>query len=398
MNFISIKDAAKELRTAMESNDSAKIEQAFEGVTLAAANDALEKVQQDMELYKETQDESILKERGYRTLTSKETAWYNKIIDVMRSSNPKQVFTEIIGSDDEDDIMPHTIIEDVFRNLTQEHPLLSKIKTQNVGYLTKWILNAHTAQTAAWGAITGAVEKEITSSLKVVDVKQNKLSCFVILEQGMADLGPTFLDSYIRATMTEAMALALETAIVTGTGVSMPIGMDRITTTGSTTEGYTQKTAVAVTDFTPASYGALLAAFAKDEDGKQRKFNKVTLICNQSDYLTKIMPATTVLNSAGAYVNNLFPFPTEVIISDAVAEGKAVLGLLEEYILFIGQAARNNVIQYTDDYKFLEDQRVFKVVHYADGRAYDNTSFQLLDISALDPAYITVKSADVATA
>ncbi|MCD8008440.1 MAG: phage major capsid protein, partial [Clostridiales bacterium] len=354
--------------------------------------------QQDIEQYKETQEENILKSRGYRKLTSKESAWYNKIIDVMRSSNPKQVFTEIIGSDDEDDIMPNTIIEDVFRNLAQEHPLLSKVRTQNVGYLTKWILNAHTAQTAAWGAITAAIEQEITSSLKVVDVKQNKLSCFVILEQGMADLGPTFLDNYIRTTMTEAMALALETAIVTGTGVSMPIGMDRITTTGSTTEGYTQKTAVAVTDFTPASYGTLLSAFAYDEDGKRRKFSKETLICNQSDYLTKIMPATTVLNSAGSYVNNLFPFPTEVIISDAVAEGQAVLGLMEEYILFIGRAARNNVIQYTDDYKFLEDQRVFKVVQYCDGRAYDNTSFQLLDISGLEPAYITVKSADAATA
>ncbi|MCD8198241.1 MAG: phage major capsid protein [Lachnospiraceae bacterium] len=394
MEFKTIKDAALDLRKAMESNDAAKIEAAWEGLGKASAADALAKVQQDMALYQETKDEKILAARGVRKLTSKEEAWYNKLIEVMKSGNPKQAFIEIIGTDDEDDIMPSSIIEDVFRNLTQEHPLLSRISVQSVGYLTKWILNAHTAQTAAWGAITVAIEQEITSDLKVVDIKQNKLSCFAILELGMADLGPAFLDSYIRTVLTEAMALALEVAIVSGTGLSMPIGMDRDLSDGSTATGYSQKATTAVADFTPASYGELLAKFAKDEDGKQRKFGQVALICNQEDYLTKIMPATTVLNSAGAYVNNLFPFPTEVIVSNAVTTGQAILGLIDEYVLFIGKAARNNVIQYSDDYRFIEDQRVFKVVQYADGRAYDNTSFLLLDISTIDPAYITVKSAD----
>lgn len=397
MNFKTMKDAAKGLRSAMESNDARAIEEAWEGLGTVAANEAYAKASQDIELYKQTGDDKILRDRGCRQLTSQESAWYNRIIDVMKSSNPKQVFTEIIGSDNEDDIMPSTIIEDVFRNLEQEHPLLSKVTSQNVGYLTKWILNAHTAQTAAWGSITAAVEQEITSNLKVVDIKQNKLSCFVILEKGMEDLGPTFLDSYVRTTMYEAMSLALEVAIVSGTGLSMPVGMDRDLTTLSS-EGYSQKSAISVTDFTPASYGELLANFAKDEDEKSRKFSSVTLIVNQNDYLTKIMPATTVLNANGTYVNNLFPFATDVIISDAVEDGKALIGILDEYILFIGKAARNNVIEYSDDYKFLEDQRVFKVVQYADGRAYDNTSFQLLDISALDPAYITVKQTGVETA
>lgn len=34
---------------------------------------------------------------------------------------------------------------------------------------------------------------------------------------------------------------------------------------------------------------------------------------------------------------------------------------------------------------------MFKLVEYADGRAADNTSFLLLDISELEPAYLTVK-------
>lgn len=392
IDFKTIKDAAAEMKAAMESNDPEKIEKAFESIGKAAASDAYAKLQQDIEAYNQTKDESILEKRGIRTLTSKEEAWYNKVIDAMRSKNPKQAFIDIIGSDNEDDEMPSTIFEDVFRNLTTEHPLLSKIKSQSVGYLTKWIVNKHNAQTAAWGAITAKIEKELTSALDVISVKQNKLSCFVVLEKGMEDLGPQFLDSYIRTVMGEAMALAAETAAISGPGVNCPIGMDRNLTDGSTNTGYPQKEAVAVTDFTPASYGALLAMFAKDADEKQRSFSSVMLVCNQEDYLTKIMPATTVLNANGAYVNNLFPFPTDVVISNVVETGKAIIGLPDEYYLFIGKAARNNVIEYSDEYKFLEDQRVFKVVEYMDGRAYDNTSFQLLDISGINPAYLNVKT------
>ncbi|MCD8206541.1 MAG: phage major capsid protein, partial [Bacteroidales bacterium] len=365
--------AAVEVKAALESNDSGKFETAIEKYGKSVALETLEEYKADMEEYKATQDASILERRGVRTLTTAEQKFYNGLIEVMKSANPKQAFIEIIGTDAEE-AMPETIIEDVFRNLTEEHPLLSRINTQNVAYLTKWIMNNHTAQTAAWGIITSEITEEITSSLKIVDLKQNKLSCFAILELGMADLGPAFLDSYIRTVMSEAMALALETAIISGTGDGMPTGMDRDLT--SDTVAKSQKSAVSVTDFSPASYGELLAGFAKDENGKQRAFTSVAIICNEEDYLKKVMPATTVLNSAGAYVNNLFPFPTDVIISNGIETGKAIIGLLDEYQLFVGSATRNNVIEYSDEYRFLEDQRVFKVVQYADGRAYDNTSFQ----------------------
>jgi len=109
------------------------------------------------------------------------------------------------------------------------------------------------------------------------------------------------------------------------------------------------------------------------------------------------MPATTVLNANGSYVNNLFPFPTTVYISNAVDEGKAVLFLENEYFMGVG-GAKNGVIEYSDEYKWLEDMRVFKVKQYGTGRATDNTCALYLDISKLEPAYLTVKNHEVVTA
>lgn len=390
IKFANEKEAASAIMEAMKANDEVKLEQAWQQFHESVA----ETVMADFEDLKASNDAAILAQRGYRQLTSKETKWYEKVIDALRSDNPKQSFTTILGTDDEDSLMPTTIVEDVYKHLAEDHPLLKAINFQNVGYLTKWVLNDHTKQSAIWGPITAQITKEITSAFKVIDITQSKLSAYAIIEQGMLDLGPTFLDAYIRKCLAEALSCGLENAIVAGTGVDMPVGLIKDIHEGvsySTSTGYPDKSKEIVTDFTPESYGKLLAKIAETEDGKARTFGKVWLLCNQEDYLTKVMPATTVLNSAGSYVNNLFPFPTEVIISNEIATGSAVLTLLDEYFLGVG-GNKNGVIEYSDEYKFIEDQRAFKIKQYAAGRAFDNTSALYLDISGLKPAYITVEN------
>lgn len=390
IKFKNEQSAAAEIMEAMKTGDDEQIKAAWQGL-----HDSIsEQIMQDFEDLRESNDEAILAQRGYRVLTAKEKTWYQKVIDAMRDPNPKQAFTTILGTDEEEALMPNTIIEDVYKHLREEYPLLKAVNFQYVNYLTRWILNDHTKQKAIWGTITDAITKEITSSFKVIDVTQNKLSAFAVIEKGMLDLGPTFLDGYIRAVLMEAMLLGLEDALVNGNGLNTPIGLTRDISEGvsvSSTTGYPLKTKQAVTDFSPATYGALLAQMAKTEGGMTRKFTKVAMAVNMTDYLTKVMPATTVLNSAGAYVNNLFPFPTDVFICNSLAVGDAVLFIAEEYHLLIG-GSREGVIEYSDEYKFLEDQRVFKIKQYGAGRAFDNTCALYLDISALDPAYITVKN------
>ena len=389
IKFANEKECINQLVTAMKSNDEKAIQKAWESLHDSIA----EQVKADFADLQASHDAAVLAQRGYRQLTSAETKWYQKVISALKSTDPKQAFTAIIGSDDEADLMPTTIIEDVYKNLQEEHPLLQAINFQHVGYATKWVLNDHSAQNAVWGKITDEIVKEITSSFKVVDVNQNKLSAFAIIEHGMLDLGPAFLDGYIRTVLAEAIMSGLELAIVGGTGVDQPIGLIKDIHEGvsySSTTGYPDKTKVAVKSFTPTEYGALVAQLAETESGHKRKFTKIGLICNQKDYLTKVMPATTVLNANGEYVNNLFPVPTTVYVSNALNDGDAVLFLENEYFLGMG-GSKNGVIEYSDEYKFIEDQRAFKIKQYGAGRAFDNTSALYLNIADLEPGYINVK-------
>ena len=148
--------------------------------------------------------------------------------------------------------------------------------------------------------------------------------------------------------------------------------------------------AIAVTDFGVKSMGALIAKMAKNEKGVNRAVGKLTLICNANDYYTLVAPAVRVQNMAGAYVDN-FAFPMEVVISEAVPTGKAVMAMLDNYFLGMG-FPKDGAIEFSDEYKFLEDQRTYKIKTYGAGRAICENDALVLDISGLEEATIAVKN------
>ena len=393
INFANEKECIRAIMEATKSGDEAAIQQAWQDFH----NSIKEQVVLDCAEVIESNDAAILAQRGYRQLTSKEKAWYQKAIEALKSKEPKQAFTALINTENEEDFMPTTIVEDVYKDLVDSHELLQVINFQYVGHLTKWLLNDHATQKAVWGTITDEIVKEITSSFKAIDLVQSKLSAFACIEKGMLDLGPTFLDGYIRTVLAEALLEGLEEGIIAGTGVNQPVGLIKDIHKGVSKNdetGYPNKTKEVVKAFTAKEYGALIAKLAVTETGKKRKFGEVVLVCNQNDYLTKVMPATTVLNANGVYVNNLFPFPTKVIVSNALTDGTAVMFLPNEYFMGMG-GNKNGVIEYSDEYKFVEDMRYFKIKQYGAGRAFDNTSALYLDITGLEEAYITVKETTV---
>ena len=386
---------AQQLMQAMQTEDKEKITQAWQ----AFHNSIAESVRQDYEAVRDSNDAAVLAQRGFRQLTSKEKAWYQKFIDAARSANPKQAFTTLIGSDVEDDLMPETIIEDVYRELEEQHPLLQAIGVQNVGFSTKWVLNDHSKQMAAWGEINSEITKEITSAFRVIDITQNKLSAFVAIQLDMLDLGPVFLDAYIRRCLLEALACGLEDGIVNGTGLNQPIGLIRDIHEGvsvSTSTGYPAKQKITVTDFTPKTYGGLVAQLAQTERGKMRRVGKIVLLVNPVDYYNKIVPATTVMGTDGLYRADVLPVPTTIIQTTALNSGDAVLFLPDEYKILAG-GRRSGAIEYSDEYKFLEDMRYFKIKQHATGKCFDNTSSLYLDIANLEELYVTVKQIEVPT-
>lgn len=374
---------AKQLQVALTSGSEEEQQQAWNDFS----NSIVESIKADAEIYAQTGDKNILAQRGYRQLTSAEERFYDKFIEASKMRNVQMAVTTLKDLKD-NELMPETIIEDVYRDLVAEHPLLAKVQFQSVAYATKVIMNDHSAQSAVWGEIDAEITKEIKSAFKMLEMTQNKLSAFAVIPMGLLDLGKTFLDAYIRAILKDAIAVALEEAIVKGDGKGKPVGLMK-KLTGALDGVHQDKEAIAVTDFGVKSMGELIAKMAKNEKGQNRKVGDLTLIVNANDYYTKVAPAVRVQNMAGAYVDN-FAFPMEVVISEAVPAGKAVMAMLDNYFVGVG-FPKEGVIEFSDEYKFLEDQRTYKIKTYAVGRAIDENSALVLDISGLTEAVIAVK-------
>jgi len=168
--------------------------------------------------------------------------------------------------------------------------------------------------------------------------------------------------------------------------------MDRSVADDVTVVGgvYPQKEAITVTSFDPQTYGSLVSRLAKTRNGKPRKVSGLILVVNPFDYFSIVMPATTIMTPNGSYVNDVLPVPTKIIQSVAVERNEAILGIGKKYLLGVGG---DRGIQFSDDYKFLEDKRYYKIVAYSNGFPKDDNAFLRLDISDLDPTYLTVKQA-----
>ena len=374
---------AKELQLALQGENEAEIQQAWtnfsDSIVDEIRNDYMESVN----------DKNILAQRGYRNLTNAEEKYYNALITASKCRNVQQAVTTLSDLT-ANDVMPETIIDQVLKDVVAEHPILAKVNFQYAKYATKIIMNDHSKQNAVWGEVDAEITKEITSAFKLLNLTQNKLSAFAVIPMGLLDMGPTFLDGYIRAILKDAIACGLEEAIVKGDGDGKPVGL-MMKLTGALDGVHQAKEAVAVTDFGVKSMGALIARMAKNEKGHNRPVGKLSLICNANDYYTLVAPAVRVQNMSGAYVDN-FAFPMEVIISEAVEAGKAILADLNNYFVGVG-FAKEGVIEFSDEAQFLADKRVYKIKTYANGRAMDENSALLLDISGLQPAVITIKNA-----
>ena len=316
-------------------------------------------------------DTVILTNRGAKQLTSEEIKYFEKVAEAMKQKNVKQALTDL------DVVMPTTTINRVFEDLAEAHPLLKKIKVTNVTGITEVIKRTGDVEAAWWGTLCEEIKKELEAGFKKESAILYKLSAFLPICKAYLTLGPAWLERYIRTILTESMSKGLVKAIVTGTGVNQPYGMDRdLEAAVVPGQPVPRKKAIKVKDFEPATLGEIIAKLTNN--GK-RVVTKVDLIVNPMDYWTKVFVITTVKNALGQYIANQFPIPVDIVQEPSVAE--AVIGIAEKYDLSVGMGQK---IEYSDEFKFLDDERVYLSKMYANGKAVDNCSFYLLDISEIN--------------
>lgn len=382
------------MQEAINAGNQDAFSRAFEDMCQLAAADVRAEyeqrcngLQETIDSLTDTIDRQVLLNRGVQELTSEERNFWQEFGKAAAAANARQALENLSVA------MPRTIISRVFDDLVTNHPLLSQVNFIDAGYSTEFIYNENAYQEAKWGELCDEDVKELTSGFKMISLQMFRLSAVIPLCKGMLDLGPEWLDNYVRSIMYEAYANGWEAGIVSGTGKNQPIGMDK--TVGKdavVSDGvYSVKEAVAIADFSPATMGGLMGRVAVSPNGNSREVKRPILVVPYIDYYTKVYPATTLMTADGTFRENVIPFGVKVVPSAALkVSGQARFGDAARYLALAG-SPKEGMVTYSDHEKFSQGKRMYLVNGYGTGMPMDNNAFVNVDISGLKPATYQVQ-------
>lgn len=319
----------------------------------------------------------------------------NKINELMASrstnglsENETKFFNDITsGVGNPEVTLPLEIMNQVFQELQNAHPLLDIIKFQSAGLKMRATIadSIYDGGTAVWGEVFDDIKGQLKQAFHEVDFSQSKLTAFVAIPKDALENGYDWLKSFIIIQMSEAMAVALETALVAGDGDKKPIGLMKDLLKGAISNGvttYPDKDVFADwSDIDPKNAATKIApvmqALSKNE--KEITVNisgQVKMLVNPDDYystLAKFM----YLTDNGVWVTVL-PFGVEIIQCIAVPVGKAVIFAANRYWAYMG----GTKMQEFDQTFALEDLQLYTVKAFYYGKAYDNNTAQVVTLAS----------------
>ncbi|SFH68666.1 phage major capsid protein [Pisciglobus halotolerans] len=354
---------------ALKTDDADAQSKAFNDLFAGIQEATMEEAKAYMDKFgNDYNDERVLSERGLqRTLTSNEKKYFNAVVE-------KQTFEGI------EEVFPVTIVADVFKNLTTEHPLLSRVDAVATGALMKYVYADPTKATAFWGRVPDDIKQILLGAFKSINLETSKLSGYIALPKGFFELGPNWLAQYVVTTLQEIMQATLEVAIVDGNGKEQPIGMTR-KLSGSVDGVYPAKDKIEVTDFSATTLAGIHAALAKAKTDNGR----VAMLVNPQTYWSKVFPKLSFQDQNGNWVVTGLVTGDEIIESHAVPENTAIFGVPENY--FLGVAGDVRVTRY-DQTLAIEDYDLFVAKFFGNGVAKNENAFFVADLAEMDGATI----------
>jgi hypothetical protein len=283
-------------------------------------------------------------------------------------------------------LIPEETYNQVFDELTTEHPLLSIINFKNAGMRLKTLTVKSETGTAVWGNVFGEILGQLDATFQETAFEQNKLTAFVVIPKDALKFGATWLKQFVMEQIKEAMSVALETAIVKGNGDKQPIGLIKDLANGTVQSEKivynTDKTALAsLATLDPTNAPKLLAPVMKalsisDKGNRLNIAGQTYLLVNPADYYDLVAKFTS-MNLNGVYTTTL-PFGVQLAESKAVDTGKAIAFVANRYDAYIGGGV---ALEEFDQTLAIQDMQLVTAKSYWYGKAKDNHTAALLTLA-----------------
>ncbi|MFS0552774.1 phage major capsid protein [Listeria monocytogenes] len=304
-------------------------------------------------------DQYISASRTDKNITNEEIKFFN---DINKEVGYK-----------EETLLPQTVVDEIFEDLTTEHPFLASIGMRTTGLRTKF-LKSETSGLAVWGKIFGEIKGQLDATFSEEESIQNKLTAFVVVPKDLENFGPVWVKRFVVTQIEEAFAVALESAFIIGDGKDKPVGLTRKVGKGTNVvDGvYPEKVASGTLTFASSKVTVneltdVYKYHSVKENGKPLNVaGEVTLLVNPTD-AWDVKKQYTSLNANGVYVTAL-PYNLNIIESLFVPEKKAISYVAKRYDALVGGAL--NISAFDQTLAF-EDLNLYAAKQFAYGKAKD---------------------------
>ena len=323
-------------------------------------------------------DVEYRKRLGLRSLSTEEKQFYEKFKDIKQAITAKQV-----------DIIPEEIIDRTLDDIKKKSDILKLVRFAPAN-VKRWLVAEHSGA-AQWGPLTEEITSELSASFSSLNIEVGKLHVALVIPKAIQDLALPFVDRYFTAILAEAMQDGLVRGFLDGDGKEAPIGIMRMI--GTTNDDGTNKAKTVVTNIKKCSPKGLAGVRKTLTKNGLRAIGTLYLLCNPKDEAEYVDPALYGESLAGGYRNTSF-MNIEKIVDANVPEGKAIFTIADMYVM----GASSIDMKTYDQTKAMEDADVIIGKCYANGRAIDNDTAVVFDVTKLEEYVLPVTQVTTPTA
>lgn len=321
--------------------------------------------------------------------------FYHRVADLIREKRA------VSGSEL---LIPDVVLDLLRDNMDQYSKLIKYVRLRRVGGKARQTIAGDIPE-AIWTEATGKLN-ELNLDFSAVEVDGYKVGGYIPVHNSvLEDSVLVSLANEIETMLGLALGLALDKAIIYGTGTKMPLGFVARLAQASAPEGKEEgwvnlsTSNVKKIDGTTKTgidlFKEILKALANAKSRHSR--NGMVLCMNETTWNSVILPESLSVNSAGAMVaatNGTFPaIGAKVEFLDFIPDGDVVGGYLEKYLL---AERAGGSIKVSEHARFIEDQTVFRGTARYDGLPVRADSFIALNLQNKAPTTSVTFGTDTA--
>jgi HK97 family phage major capsid protein len=237
------------------------------------------------------------------------------------------------------------------------------------------------APEAVWTEMIGKIN-ELSSLFTDVEVDGYKVGGFIPLHNSLIEDSMINLASHVEELLKESIAIALDKAILYGTGTKMPLG---IMPALNADEALKTTNIITLTSAN-TKFAKIIEAMKYIKRGRKGR-GPIIVAMNEATWLGTIVPMSLGNNSAGAFVTvsgQAFPgLGYKVVFSEEIPENNLLVGDFSKYLL----AERSDLKgSSSTEFLFTSDQTVFKATARYDGKLVQTGAFVLIGLNDVIPA------------